>query len=256
MPDTSVRSGGESTHITAPPVALVTGAGRGVGRAIALVLARSGFSLCLAARTRSELEETRVLAGLPPERSLLVLIDLAEDASPDRLIETAAEYYGRIDVLVNNAGWAPPRTPLIKMSAADQDGIIALNLRAPIALTRLAANHMTERNIDGVIINIASIAARRMGAGEAVYAAAKAGLVAFTHATFAELRERGIKTSVILTGLIDTGLIPANKRLDRASMLKPEDVAAAVLSVVKSPAAICPLELVLEPQRDPLRSVP
>jgi len=154
---------------------------------------------------------------------------------------------------VNNAGWAPARTALIKLSAADQDRMLALNLRAPIALARLAAQRMAAQEHGGVIVNVASSAARRMPPGEAVYAAAKAGLIAFTHAAFAELRDRGIKLSVIIPGLVDTSLIPLNKRLDRALMLRPADVAAAVMSIVNAPAGVCPVEMVLEPQRDPIR---
>jgi len=234
-------------------VALVTGAGRGVGRAVAIALAQAGFSLCLAARTREELEQTRELSGLAPARSLIVLIDLAQEEAPESLIGAACEHFGRLDVLVNNAGWAPARTPLIKSGAADQDRILATNLRAPIALARLAAMRMAAQESGGVIVNLASVAARRMPAGEAIYAAAKAGLIAFTHAAFAELRERGIKLSVIIPGLTDTTLIPHNKRLDRSLMLRPEDVAAAVMNIIDAPAGVCPVELVLEPQRDPLR---
>jgi NADP-dependent 3-hydroxy acid dehydrogenase YdfG len=233
-------------------VALVTGAGRGAGRAIAIALAQAGFALCLAARTHEELEHTRTLCGLAPARSLIVLIDLAQDDAPECLIDTALEHFGQLDVLVNNAGWAPARTPLIKLNAADQDRILAVNLRAPIALTRLAATHMTSRETNGIIVNLASSAARRMPAGEAIYAAAKAGLIAFTHAAFAELCNRGIKLSVIVPGLVDTSLIPHNKRLDRTLMLRPEDVAAAVMSIVNAPAGVCAVELVLEPQLDPL----
>jgi short-subunit dehydrogenase len=126
-------------------------------------------------------------------------------------------------------------------------------LRTPIALARIAANAMTERGA-GAIINIASVAARNMPAGEAVYAASKAGLVAFTHAAFAELGDRGIKVSVIIPGLVDTALIPNNKRLDRQLMLAPDDVAAAVLEIVKSPSRVCPVEVVLHPQRRPERT--
>ncbi len=145
-------------------VAIVTGAGRGIGRAIAIELARAGFSLCLAARSRDQLEETRVAIGLPPERALIVLLDLASEEAPDSLIETTLEHYGRIDVLVNNAGWAPPRTPLIKTRAEDQNRMIAVNLRAPIALTRMAAIKMSAQG-SGAIVNIASSAARKMPAG-------------------------------------------------------------------------------------------
>jgi NAD(P)-dependent dehydrogenase (short-subunit alcohol dehydrogenase family) len=234
-------------------VAMVTGAGRGVGRAVAIALAQAGFALCLAARTREELEHTRTLCGLAPERSLIVLLDLAQEEAPECLIDTAFDHFGQVDVLVNNAGWAPARTPLVKLSAADQDRILAINLRAPIALTRLAAKRMAAQEQPGVIVNVASNAARRMPPGEAIYAAAKAGLIAFTHAAFAELRDRGIKLSVIIPGLIDTSLIPHNKRLDRALMLRPEDVAAAVMTIVSAPAGVCPVEVVLEPQRDPIR---
>lgn len=229
-------------------VALVTGAGRGIGRAVAIALAREGFALCLAARSREELEETRRLTGLAPTRSLIVLIDLAEEHAPQTLLDTAVEHFGRLDVLINNAGWAPPRTALVKTSAAAQDRMLAVNLRAPIALARMAAAQMVKAG-SGAIVNIASNAALRAPAGEAVYAAAKAGLVAFSRAAFAELRTSGIKVAVIIPGLADTALIPQTKHLDRALMLRPEDVAEAVMAVVRAPARACPVEIVLEPQR-------
>src|ERR1700674_3195305 len=126
----------------AQKVALVTGAGRGIGRAIAIELARAGFALCLAARTRDQLEKTRALTGLEPRRSPIVLVDLAGEAAPDDLFGAALDHFGPLAVLVNNAGWAPPRTPLVKISAADQDRMLAVNLRAPIALARMAAARM------------------------------------------------------------------------------------------------------------------
>jgi short-subunit dehydrogenase len=231
-------------------VALVTGAGRGIGRATALALAREGYALCLAARSFEELEETRRLSGLEPARSLIVLIDLAGDDSPQDLFDAALGHFGQIDVLVNNAGWAPPRTPLLKTSEATQDRILAVNLRAPIALARLAAARMV-KNGGGAIVNIASAAARATPPGEAVYAAAKAGLVAFSRTAFAELRSSGVKSAVIIPGLVDTALIPSNKRLDRALMLAAEDVAEAVMTVLRAPLRACPVEIVLEPQRNP-----
>jgi len=233
-------------------VAIVTGAGRGIGRAIALELARAGYSLCLAARSRDELEETRSQSGLPPERALIVLLDLAAEEAPGQLIDAALDCYGHIDLLVNNAGWAPPRTPLLKMRPADLDRMIAVNLRAPIALTRLAAAAMTPRGA-GTIVNVASSAALKAPAGEAVYGATKAALVAFTRAAFHELRQSGLKVTVIVPGLVDTALIPNNKRLDRAAMLSTANVAQAVMQIVNSPARACPVEVTLEPQLDPER---
>jgi NAD(P)-dependent dehydrogenase (short-subunit alcohol dehydrogenase family) len=237
----------------ADKVALVTGAGRGIGRAVALALARKGYALALAARTRDELEAARTASGLAPVQALIVLVDLATEDAPDDLIGATLDHFGRLDLLVNNAGWAPPRTPLVKFSAADQDRVLAVNLRAPIALARLVAAQMSNQPGGGLIINIASAAARNTPAGEAVYAAAKAGLVAFTHASFAELRHHNVRTSVIIPGLTDTALIPPNKRLARTAMLTPENVADAVISIVDTPAAACPLEIVLEPTQDPMR---
>ena len=236
-------------------VAVVTGAGRGIGRAIAIALAREGFSVCMAARTREELEETRKATGLPPERSLIVLLDLAHSEAPTALIETALDLHGRIDVLVNNAGWAPPRTALHKLRESEMDEILAVNLRAPIALARLASIQMTQQG-SGTIVNIASSAARLAPEGEAVYAAAKAGLLAFTKAAFADLRGSGVKVAAVVPGLVDTGLIPHNKRLDRKAMLRTEDVASAVMTIVNAPAHACPVEISLEPQADPMRKRP
>jgi len=236
-------------------VALVTGAGRGIGRAIAVELGRAGFSLCLAARTREQLEGTRALTGLTPGRSLIVLIDLAGEEAPDDLFGAIMDHFGRLDVLINNAGWAPPRVAISKINAADQDRIIAVNLRAPVALTRLAAPQMARQPGGGVIVNIASASARNTPAGEAVYAAAKAGIIAFTRACFADFRQQGIRTCVVVPGLTDTSLIPPNKRLDRTRMLSPERIAAAVMSAVRSPDDTCVAEIVIEPARDPLSGV-
>lgn len=234
------------------PVAIVTGASRGIGRAIAVELAKAGYDLVLAARNRAQLEETRRVCGLTPERALLVLIDLAEHDAPDNLIETANSRYGCIDVLVNNAGFAPPRSILTKHSAADVERMIAVNLRAPIALTRLAITSMIPGGA-GTIVNIASTAGRDTPGGEAVYAATKAGLIAFTRACFADLRATGVRISVVIPGLVDTPFIPTNKRLDRALMLTPTEVATAVVQIIRAPDNLCPLELVLQPKRNPER---
>jgi len=234
------------------PVAVITGAGRGIGRAVALELAREGWRLCLAARTGEQLAQTRALSGLPPAQSLIVLLDLADSDAPANLIETAIDCYGRIDALVNNAGWAPPRRAVIRISEADQDRMIAVNLRAPIALTRLAAVQMLKQG-SGAIVNVASLAGLKSPAMEAIYAATKAGLIAFTRACFNELREGGVRVSVLTPGLVDTALIPANKHLQRSLMLSPANVALAIKQILSSPPGMCPVEMVVEPDRNPER---
>jgi 3-oxoacyl-[acyl-carrier protein] reductase len=235
------------------PVALVTGAGRGIGRAVAVALARAGYALCLAARNEAQLAQTRALTGLEPRLSLIVLADLAQPEAPDDIMTVVMQHFGHLDILINNAGFAPPRTPLVRMSQTDLDRMLAVNLRAPMALARLAAAQMMRQPQGGLIINIASSSARHNPAGESIYAATKAALVTFTHSCAAEFRNRPIRTSVILPGLTDTSFIPHNKHLERSLMLQPEDVAAAVMNVVNSSPHVCPIEIVVEPAQDPMR---
>jgi short-subunit dehydrogenase len=105
----------------------------------------------------------------------------------------------------------------------------------------------------GAIVNVASIAARTARAGEAAYAAAKAGLVAFTHALFAEVRDSGIKVVAVCPGYVDTAFIPPNRRIDRSKFLHPEDVAGAIFQVLTCAPRACPTEVIVEPQFDPER---
>jgi NAD(P)-dependent dehydrogenase (short-subunit alcohol dehydrogenase family) len=221
---------------------------------VALALAHAGYALCLAARTSAQLAETRTISGLEPRLSLIVLVDLAQPEAPENLFAALMDHFGRLDVLINNAGFAPPRTPLVKISEEDQDRMVSVNLRAPIALARMAAAQMAQQPEGGIIVNIASSSARNAPSGESIYAATKAGLVAFTRSCAAEFRHYRVRTSVILPGLTDTSFIPQNKRLERTAMLQPADIAAAVMSVVNSPRHLCPVEVVVEPARDPMRS--
>ncbi len=234
-------------------VALVTGAGRGIGRAIALRLARAGCRVAGLARTEAELEETvREGAALAPDPILAVPADVTQDADIEQAVRLVIERLGRIAILVNNAGFAPPRGTVTKTSLADWDRTLATCLRAPMVLTRLVLPDMLAHS-HGAIINIASIAGKRGRAGEAAYAAAKFGLLGFTQALYEEVRDHGIKVTAICPGLVDTELIPPNKKVDRAKFLQPVDIAEVVEQVLKSPIRMCPTEIVVEPQYDPER---
>lgn len=232
--------------------ALVTGAGRGIGRAIALALAAHGAQVTALARSAEQLDEV-VRSAAGGSGFGAAAVDVTDDAALESAVEAATRARGPVDVLVNGAGYAPPRTAVVKTAVAEWDRILDTCLRAPMVLSRLVLPEMLTRR-RGCIINVVSIAARRPTAREAGYAAAKAGLLAFTRALFAEVRDADVKIAAILPGLTDTAFVPANKRVDRAAFLRPEEVAAAVLQIVRSPASVCPVELVLEPQRDPLRT--
>ena len=122
-----------------------------------------------------------------------------------------------------------------------------------MVLSKLVLPRIIERR-QGAIINMCSLAGTAGKAGEAAYAAAKFGIRGFTQSVFDEVHEYGIKVSNICPGYVDTAMIPSNRRLDRAKMIRPEDVAEAVYSVVTSSARVCPLEIVLQPQYDPLKT--
>ena len=228
-------------------VLLITGSS-GIAEATALLAGREGYKVFIAGLDESQCRDLSARI----EGSGYFAGDLREPSAADGALSGCVEHFGRVDVLVNNAGWAPARTALARMSEADMDRVLAVNLRAPIALARLAAAAMTAQG-GGAIGNISSAAARNTPGGGTVYAAAKAGLIAFTLAAFAELRRGKTKVSVVVPGLVDTGLIPNNKRLNRAAMLRAEDVADAVMQIVRAPAHACPIEVVLEPQIDPIR---
>ena len=232
-------------------VAVVTGAGRGIGRAIAIRLAAAGCRVAAVARTESDLTQTvehAAAAGSPDV--LAVRADVTHDAEIEQAVQMIMERLGRIAILVNNAGFAPPRASVLKTSLADWDLTLRTCLRAPMVLTRLVLPDMLAHG-RGAIVNIASIAGKRGRQGEAAYAAAKFGLLGFTQSLYEEVRNHGIKVAAVCPGYVDTDMIPPNKRVDRAKFLQPDDVADAVLQIVTSPIRACPLEVVIEPQFDP-----
>ena len=144
------------------------------------------------------------------------------------------------------------RQPL-KRTCAIREGTLRVNLWATMHLTRLVLPHMIQRRI-GTIINIGSLAGLTGRAGESAYAAAKFGVRGFSQSLFEEVREYGIKVCTICPGYVDTLLIPPNRRIDRNKMISPDDVAEAVYSVVAASPRMCPTEMILQPQFDPLKT--
>ena len=233
-------------------VAVVTGAGRGIGRAIALRLAAEGCRVAALARTVSELNQTVAEgAAVASEPILPVPADLTSDATFEPALDAVTNHFGWIAILINNAGFAPPRRSLLKTSPADLDRTLVTCLRAPIMLSRLVLPDMLAHG-DGAIINIASVAGRQGRAGEAAYAAAKFGLLGFSQALFHEVRNHGIKVTTVCPGWVDTALIPPNKRVDRAKFLQPSDIAEVVFHTLCRPARLSVSEIVVEPQYDPI----
>ncbi|MCK6553938.1 SDR family oxidoreductase [Candidatus Binatia bacterium] len=230
-------------------VALVTGGGRGIGRATAVALAAAGCDVVVVARTASEVEATAAAVGRHGVRALALTADLADAEQLDRVAEQATAL-GPISILINNAGSASGRRPHARMSPSDWTRTLAVCLEAPLRLCRTVLPDMLARH-RGCIVNVGSTAALRPRAGEAVYAAAKAGLLAFSRALYAEVRDHGVKVIAVMPGYVDTAFVPPNRRVDRGKFLQPDDVAAAIVAAVASPTRACPTEIVLEPLADP-----
>jgi 3-oxoacyl-[acyl-carrier protein] reductase len=227
--------------------ALVTGAGRGIGRAIAIALVNAGCELIISARTEAELQAVQQEVLAAHGKARIVQADLTSDDDLHRLIQSC----GPVDYLINNAGWGK-RASVIRSRVDDWDQTFRLNLRAPMILAKELLPSMIKKG-GGAVINIGSVSGKSGEANGAAYAASKFGLIGFSQSLYEEVREHDIKVAVILPGFVDTPMIPPVHHLDRRKMIQADDVAAAVLYVLNSPATVCPVEITIRPQRTPYR---
>jgi 3-oxoacyl-[acyl-carrier protein] reductase len=232
-------------------IAFVTGAGRGIGRAVASHLAECGCRVILTARTLAQLEQVQQQILTSGGEALAIAADLTRDDEVQRLVEESQQGLGAPDILINNAGWGK-RASVVKVQRDDLDQTLRLNLRAPMILAQSFVPRMIEKG-EGAVINIGSVSGKAGEANGAAYSASKFGLVGFTQSLYEEVREHGIKVAVILPGFVDTALIPPNRQLDRGKMIQPADVAQTVGYILASAPTCCPVEITLRPQRSPYR---
>ncbi|MBI4474788.1 MAG: SDR family oxidoreductase [Acidobacteria bacterium] len=224
-------------------IAVVTGGGRGIGRAIAVELGKLGARVVLAARGREELEQTAKIIG--PAASVM-----PTDVRKKEEIERLFEHAGAVDILVNAAGLGI-FGPVVDFKDEDFDVLIETNLRGIFFACRFALPSMIERK-KGHIINIASIAGKVGSANRAVYCASKFGVVGFTQSLAEEVRQHGIRVSLICPGSTDTRFSPAETSgKARERMLRPEDVAHAVRAIVTQEPNSFISEIILRPTRKP-----
>ena len=215
-------------------IALVTGATRGIGRAIALELAARGFRVVGTATTESGAQSIReALAAFPGSQG--VVLDVTDPAAIEALVASVVKEHGGVHVLVNNAGITRDNLAL-RMKDAEFDAVIDTNLRAVFRLAREVMRPMMKQR-HGRIINITSVVGSVGNGGQANYAAAKAGVAGMTRSMAAELGSRGITVNCIAPGFIDTDMTGALPEAQRAALLekiplnrlgKPEEIAKAV----------------------------
>jgi NAD(P)-dependent dehydrogenase (short-subunit alcohol dehydrogenase family) len=230
-------------------VALITGAGRGIGRAIALAFAREGAALVLTARSEGELEAVAEEAAEVSEAKVVVHpADVTSEHEVDELFARTASEFGRLDLLVNNAG-AFDGGPLDQLSTEAWDRVLNTNLRAPFLCTR-AALRMMKPAKSGRIINIGSIAAQRSRVSSAAYTASKHGLWGLTQATALEGREYGVTCGALHPGNVAVERRQASgKTEDDEPMMSPEDVARVAILMATLPPHVEMLEAIVLPHR-------
>jgi NADP-dependent 3-hydroxy acid dehydrogenase YdfG len=226
--------------------AIITGAGRGIGRAIARAFAAEGATVVLAARSRADLAAVAAEVREAGGRALAIPTDVTQDAAVEALVEQAVTETQRIDILVTSAGLAS-FGPVADTKPADWDAMLSLNLRAAIMCCRAVLPTMI-RQRSGTILNLSSIASRRALPGSAVYTATKAGLEAFSRVLAEELRPHGVRVGVLVPGAVDTPIWDTmGPTPPRDKMLRPEDVARAAVLMATLPPHATLEELTLLP---------
>ncbi len=212
-------------------VALVTGSGRGIGRAIARLFAQEGAAVFLTARTEKELDAVATEISNNGGRAGYVSADLSQEADVALAVAAARETFGKIDILVNNAGHYGPVVAVEDYPLAEFDNVIAVHLRAAFLLSKLVLPEMYARQ-SGVILNISSLSAKAAYSWGSAYAAAKAGMLGLTRVTAAEAARKGVRVNAICPGPVtetkmskDLGTVLA-KRLG----VSPEEQLAGFLN--------------------------
>jgi 3-oxoacyl-[acyl-carrier protein] reductase len=217
-------------------VALVTGAAQGIGKAIALLLARNGADIVVSDINLEKAEETAKEVRSIGQKAMAVRVDVANWNDVERMVEVILEKFAKIDILVNNAGITRDKL-ILRMTDEDWDAVLNVNLKGTFHCTKAVVRHMAKQR-SGKIVNIASVVGEMGNAGQANYSASKAGVIGLTKTIAREYAQRGIHVNAVAPGYIETPMTEAlpekakeelKKLIPMERLGKPEDVAEAVL---------------------------
>jgi NAD(P)-dependent dehydrogenase (short-subunit alcohol dehydrogenase family) len=185
--------------LLADKVAIITGGGRGIGRAIAQRFALEGSTVVVAARTQSQVGAVAAELQAAGHTAAAVAADVSQESGCQAIVQAARKQFGRVDILVNNAAIMGPLKAIEELPPKEWDSVIAVNLRGPFLLSRLVLPEMYQRG-SGAIINISSVAAKAAFQWNSPYAASKAGLVGLTRTLAAESARKGVRVNAICPG--------------------------------------------------------
>ena len=231
-------------------VALVTGASRTIGKAIAIALAQEGARLVVAARTLETLNDTAEKIRESGTEALVVPTDVRSEEEIENLFKKTMEHYGRLDILVNNAGIFGS-APIEELSTEIWDDVIATNLRSAFLCSRAAFRIMKAQG-GGRIINIGSVSASRVRPGNAPYSSAKFGLVGLTQTIALEGRDYNINCGILHPGVVIRDDMPEHIKKDKnIPAMSSEEVAATAVFMACQPPHVNILELVQLPKDQP-----
>jgi 3-oxoacyl-[acyl-carrier protein] reductase len=229
-------------------VALITGASRGIGLAVARKLGSMGAKLSLCARSVDKLQNVAHELKSADVEVIIVATDVSSGDDILSLVEETKQAYEAIDILVNNAGIGY-FGPFHEANEANWDSVLDTNLKSVFLLSKAVAKGMIERR-DGHIINIASLAGKNAFAGGAIYCASKWGLLGMTECMAEDLRAYGIRVSAICPGTVATDFSPHAGK-DPSKMLQPDDIAHVVEMIVTQPPQSFISEVLLRPTQKP-----
>lgn len=226
-------------------IALITGASRGIGRAIALELAKAGATIAINyAGNMKAAEEVERMIVEQGGKAMIIQADISKTEAIDHMVDAVMDAYGRIDILVNNAGITRDNL-LMRMKENDWDDVLNTNLKSVYYCTKVVSKSMVKQR-SGRIINMTSVVGLTGNAGQSNYAAAKAGVIGFSKSMAKELASRGITVNLVAPGFIDTDMtagLPEKvkeellKSIPLAKLGNPEDVAKAVLFLASDAAS-------------------
>ena len=211
-------------------VAIVTGSTKGIGLAIAERMINEGASVVVSARTKSDVTD---VAGRLGERAVGIPCDVADPEACQRLVDETVERLGRLDVLVNNAGFGIFKS-ITEMTVEEWRRQIDVNLGGVFYCSKAALPHLSASG-DGFIINIGSLAGRNFFAGGTGYNAAKAGLLAMTEAMMLDVRYDDVRVSVVMPGSVNTYFLGKEQSPERSWPLEPDDCALTVMQLLDYP---------------------